>query len=261
MMCDSALVTLWVRGDARNSSSRCLGLSMNHRASVFPMRGQFPIPTPSSTVLYQQLVLTEGLWKKINEMHALVLIPNVGVMAIDCAYVLGGLFCCLPQTEHTCLTYLFALFPLEILEDTEHDGREPNLLVGWAPLSVGWYVQWNVQTLISTSRAGDWSVMEIVCPPSSGQWNQTAHGRRCFSIQQIKERICFDFPGQNFPSPMLLHNMLHWAQRIFARMLYGHITINFLIIRNFHLILFFFKKLLAVTAEEREHLIWKGVLQ
>lgn len=97
----------------------------------------------------------------------------------------------------------------------------------------------NVQTLISTSRAGDWSVMEIVCPPLSGQWNQTAHGRHCFSIQQIKERICFDFPGQNFPSPMLLHNMLHWAQRISARMLYGHITINFLIILNFHFILFF----------------------
>lgn len=82
-------------------------------------------------------MLTEGLWKKINEMHPLVLIPSVGATAIDCAYVLGGLFCRLPQTERTRSTYLFALFPLEILEDTEHDGRQPNLLVGWAPLSVG----------------------------------------------------------------------------------------------------------------------------
>lgn len=100
--------------------------------------GSFLSPAPRSTILYQQLVLTTGWWKIINEMHPLVLISSVGVTAIDCAYVLGGLFCRLPQTEHTRSTYLFALFPLEILEDTEHDGREPNVLVGWAPLSVGW---------------------------------------------------------------------------------------------------------------------------
>lgn len=136
MMCDSALVTLGVRGDARNSSSRCLGLSMNYRASVFPMRGHVSYPHFQLHVTLPAACADWSLWKKINEMHPLVLIPSVGVMAIDCAYVLGGLFCCLPQTEHTRSTYLFTLFPLEILEDTEHDGREPNLLVGWAPLSV-----------------------------------------------------------------------------------------------------------------------------
>ena len=80
---------------------------------------------------------TEGLYKKINEMYPLVLIPNVGVMAIDSAYALGGLFRRLPQAEHIRSTYLFTLFPLEILEGTERSGRQPNLFVGRAPLSVG----------------------------------------------------------------------------------------------------------------------------
>lgn len=103
-----------------------------------------------------------------------------------------------------------------------------------------WVGTANVQTLNKYLQS--WGLERdgnCLAPPQSGQWNQTAHGRRCFSIQQIKERICFDFPGQNFPSPMLLHNMLHWAQRVSARMLYGHITINFLIILNFNFILFF----------------------
>lgn len=122
--------------------------------ACFPWGGSFLSPAPSSTLLYQQLVLTDGLWKKINEMHPLVLIASVGAMAIDCAYVRGGLFCCLPQTEHTRSTYLFTLFPLEILEDTEHDGREPNSLVGWAPLSV----RWNSECADSNKYLQNWGL-------------------------------------------------------------------------------------------------------
>lgn len=82
---------------------------------------------------------TQGLCKKINEMYPLVFIPDIGVMAVDCAYALGGgSFSHLPQTERTCSTYLFTPFPSEILEDTERGGRQPNLFVGRAPLSVGW---------------------------------------------------------------------------------------------------------------------------
>lgn len=97
----------------------------------------FLSPLPGSTSLQQKHVQTKGLYKQINEMDPLVLTPSVGVMAIDGAYALGGLFSRLLQTEHTHSTYLFTLFPSEILEDTECGGRQPNLSVGRAPSSLG----------------------------------------------------------------------------------------------------------------------------
>lgn len=104
---------------------------------MFPIKVYFLSSLPSSTSLQQKLVQTKGLYKQINEMYPLVLTPNVGVMAIDGTYALGGLFSHLLQTEHTHSTYLFTLFPSEILEDTECGGRQPNLSVGRAPSSLG----------------------------------------------------------------------------------------------------------------------------
>lgn len=84
----------------------------------------------------RMLFWASSLYKQISEEYPLVLVPTVGLMAIGCACALGGLFSHLPQTEHTHSTYLFTLFPLEILEDTERGGRQPNLIVRSIPLLV-----------------------------------------------------------------------------------------------------------------------------
>lgn len=128
-------------------------------------------PSPSSASLHQKLMQTQGLCKKINEMYPLVLIPDIGVMAVDCAYALGGGRSAIYRKLSALAQHICSLHsPRRFWKIQSVVEGSPICLLEGLPYQ--WVETANTQTLIS--RLQDWGLKlnRNHLPSSSGQPNQ-----------------------------------------------------------------------------------------